>query len=464
MLEKIIIFTRYPLPGKTKTRLIPVLGAQGAADLQRRMAEHVIAEAKNLAARRGVALEICCEGGNEALFRKWLGNRFSYREQSAGDLGTRMDVAFKDAFLEGNKRVLLVGTDLPGLSDKILETALEDLQHHDAVLGPARDGGYYLVGLKQRVPSLFLGIPWGTQEVLAQTMEIVHRKGLSVKLLELLNDIDRPEDLEEWHNQRLEPQRPGWASRSSDAETSAGNAKKISVIIPTLNEAHNLAATLAYTREDENVDIILADGGSSDKTMEVALTHGVRVLQAPTCRAVQMNAGAEEASGEILVFLHADTRLPKGWANLVRSELGKPGVVGGAFALRLDEKAQWSHVIEALANFRSRRFDMPYGDQAIFVKADLFRKMGGFAELPIMEDFEFMRRVRNQGRISIIPEPVVTSARRWRESGVCWTTVVNQLVIIGYFLGISPHSLARLYHFKRKGIDRRRARRRKSFV
>ncbi len=87
---------------------------------------------------------------------------------------------------------------------------------------------------------------------------------------------------------------------------------------------------------------------------------------------------------------------------------------------------------------------MPYGDQAIFLKADLFREMGGFTDLPIMEDFEFMRRVRKHGSISIVPEPVVTSARRWRESGVCWTTAVNQFVIIGYYLGVSPYLLARL--------------------
>jgi rSAM/selenodomain-associated transferase 2 len=176
-----------------------------------------------------------------------------------------------------------------------------------------------------------------------------------------------------------------------------------------------------------------------------------------------MNAGAGEAYGEILLFLHADTRLPRKWANLVRAELDKPGVAVGAFSLRFDETARWSQAIERLANFRSRRLNMPYGDQAIFIRADLFRRMGGFLEMPIMEDFEFMRRVRKQGRISIIPEPVVTSARRWRESGVCWTTAVNQVVIMGYFLGVSPHLLARLYHFKARSTDRQGARR-KSFV
>lgn len=463
--EKIIIFTRYPEPGRTKTRLIPVLGAEGAADLQRRMTEHVLAQVQDLAARREVGLEICYEGGDEAFLRKWLGKRFSYCEQRAGDLGTRMHEAFKDAFLGGNDRVLLVGTDVPGLSDKLLETALEDLCYHDVVLGPARDGGYYLVGLKGPAPSLFSEIPWGTQEVLARTVGIARKNGLSVKLVEVMLDVDRPEDLEVWaRNQEVGHRDFTRLLQSFDSERHATTPAIISVIIPTLNEAHILATTLAGVREDENIEIIVADGGSSDDTMEVARTGNARSLQVPPCRAAQMNAGAREASGDLLLFLHADTRLPTGWANLVRKELDKPGVAGGAFNLGLDENSRWSQIIEGLANMRSRWLHMPYGDQAIFIGSDLFHRMGGFAEMPIMEDFEFVRRLRKRGRISIIPEPVVTSARRWRESGVWWTTAVNLAVIIGYFLGVPPRLLARLYHFKQRGSDPREVSRRKSFV
>jgi rSAM/selenodomain-associated transferase 2 len=218
----------------------------------------------------------------------------------------------------------------------------------------------------------------------------------------------------------------------------------ISVIIPTLNEARILAAALDTVRERENVEIIVVDGGSSDGTLNVVRAHSVRTLQAPACRAVQMNAGAKQARGDIFLFLHADTQLPRNWANLVCRELSKSGVAAGAFALKLDENSLWAQVVERLANLRSHRLHMPYGDQAIFLKGDLFRTMGGFAELPIMEDFEFMRRLGRKGSISIIPEPVVASARRWRESGIWRTTAVNQLVIIGYFLGVSPNLLARL--------------------
>jgi uncharacterized protein len=215
MKERIIVFTRYPEPGKTKTRLIPVLGAQGAANLHRRMTEHVIQQVKDLAARREVALEICYDGGEEALLSTWLGSRFSYSEQSVGDLGIRMHEAFKRAFLERSERVLLFGTDCPGLTDKLLEAALEDLRSCDVVLGPARDGGYYLVGLKRPIRSLFLDIPWGTHEALARTLDIVHRNGLSVNFVDLLVDVDRPEDLEEW-NKDQEPGHSGHGCNAVD--------------------------------------------------------------------------------------------------------------------------------------------------------------------------------------------------------------------------------------------------------
>ncbi|MGO9569654.1 MAG: TIGR04283 family arsenosugar biosynthesis glycosyltransferase [Desulfomonilaceae bacterium] len=463
--EKIIIFTRYPEPGKTKTRLIPVLGAEGAADLQRRMAEHVLAQAQDLAASREIALEVCYEGGDEALLSGWLGSGFSYCKQHTGNLGTRMHEAFKEAFLKGSERVLIVGTDCPGLTDNLLETAFEDLREHDVVLGPARDGGYYLIGLKRLSPSLFHDIQWGAHEVLGRTLDIARRNGLSWKLVELMDDIDRPEDLEEWdRNQKVSLHGLRRLSHSFESERHDATPAIISVIIPTLNEAHILAATLETVRETENVEIIVADGGSSDETIEVAGACNVRSLQVSACRAAQMNTGAKAACGGILLFLHADTRLPGNWASQVRSELEKPRVAGGAFSLKLDEDACWSEIIERLANIRSRRLHMPYGDQAIFIRAHLFHEMGGFAQLPIMEDFEFMRRLRKRGRISIVPEPVVTSARRWRESGVWWTTAVNQAVIIGYFLGVSPHLLARLYHFKSRSADHREVSRRKSFI
>jgi rSAM/selenodomain-associated transferase 2 len=187
------------------------------------------------------------------------------------------------------------------------------------------------------------------------------------------------------------------------------------------------------------------DGGSSDRTREEARAHCAVVIEAPMGRARQMNVGAQYASGEYLIFLHADTLLPENWAESVRQALKKTEVLGGAFSLRIDGHFFGLRIVEALANLRSHRFSMPYGDQAIFVRAMDFRELGGFPDIPIMEDFEFMRRLGRRGRVHILTERVVTSCRRWKTLGILRTTAINQAVILGYYLGVSPARLARFY-------------------
>jgi rSAM/selenodomain-associated transferase 1 len=195
--EKLIIFTRYPKARETKTRLIPVLGEKGAADLHRRMTMRIAEEARILQKIHPVSLEICYHGGTRSLMRQWLGPDYEYKPQVDGDLGDRMFSAFEEAFSSGMARVVLVGTDLPGLCCRIIESALHKLLSRDLVLGPATDGGYYLIGFNGRPNrTLFSGIPWGTPTVLEDTLRIAETHGLSMELLEPLKDVDRPEDLE----------------------------------------------------------------------------------------------------------------------------------------------------------------------------------------------------------------------------------------------------------------------------
>jgi rSAM/selenodomain-associated transferase 2 len=218
------------------------------------------------------------------------------------------------------------------------------------------------------------------------------------------------------------------------------------VIVPTLNEAQTLAQTLAAIRTATPVDIILVDGGSEDETTYIAKTFQVNVISAPPGRAGQMNRGARAATGDILLFLHADTCLPNHWDNWVRQTLNQPGVVGGAFNLRINGKGLGLRLVEWGVGVRSRLFQMPYGDQAIFLTATVFHELGGFPELPIMEDFKLIRQLKRQGTVAIAPAVVTTSSRRWRRFGVLRTTVINQVVVIGYLLRVSPQILFRLYH------------------
>jgi rSAM/selenodomain-associated transferase 1 len=202
MPECLIVFTRYPEPGKTKTRLIPLLGERGAASLQRQMAEHTLDQVRQLALRRPLAVEVYFTGGSHSLMQAWLGRDLCYRHQGGGDLGTRMLSGFSQAFDNQMTEAIIIGTDCPALTCLRMAEAFAALARHDLVLGPAADGGYYLIGLRRCIPELFTGIEWGSDHVLATTDAIAHRLGLSIYNLPCLPDVDRPEDLSIWENYR----------------------------------------------------------------------------------------------------------------------------------------------------------------------------------------------------------------------------------------------------------------------
>jgi rSAM/selenodomain-associated transferase 2 len=224
---------------------------------------------------------------------------------------------------------------------------------------------------------------------------------------------------------------------------------RISIIIPVLNEAATIRAAIDSTLPSRNVEVIVVDGGSRDATRQIAQRQGVQVITSAAGRAHQMNVGAQAATGEILLFLHGDTRLPAGFDQLIRAALQNPQATAGAFRLRINAPQRRFRWVEWGVDCRSALFHMPYGDQAIFLRRSVFQALGGFAELPIMEDFELMRRLRPLGLIVMIKANVITSARRWQRRGIVKTTLINQLMILGYGLGVSPERLAQLYRNRR---------------
>lgn len=219
----------------------------------------------------------------------------------------------------------------------------------------------------------------------------------------------------------------------------------ISVIIPVLDEERLIAEALASAHAGRNVQTVVVDGGSRDRTAAIATRQGATVIHSTPPRARQMNAGAGVATGDALVFLHADAALPAGFADEVRATLLLPGVAAGAFSLLIDSSRGSLRCIERAANWRARRLELPYGDQALFVGRSLFNSLGGFRELPIMEDFEFVRRLRRRGRVRVSPLVVRTSSRRWDALGAWRTTLINQAVIVGYLAGVQPARIARWY-------------------
>jgi rSAM/selenodomain-associated transferase 2 len=219
----------------------------------------------------------------------------------------------------------------------------------------------------------------------------------------------------------------------------------LSIIIPVLNEAKNIKATLRSTESDDCVEIVVADGGSEDNTVEIARHAGAKVVLSPPGRARQLNRGAAEAQGEVYLFLHGDTRLPDGYARFVRETMARDDIVAGAFRLAIDSPQKKFKWVAGAANLRSRFMRFPYGDQAIFLRSDLFRELGGFPQLPVMEDFCLVQSLRRQGRIHILDQQVVTSARRWLRLGVFRTILINQLMVVGFLLGLPLDFLAKIY-------------------
>jgi hypothetical protein len=223
-------------------------------------------------------------------------------------------------------------------------------------------------------------------------------------------------------------------------------ASLVSVVIPALNEERTLARTLAHLRLSEGMEVVVADGGSTDRTREIAREHGCAVVESPRGRARQMNAGARAATGDIFLFLHADCTLPAGAFEAIREALVRPGVVAGAFYLSIAHPALRFRLIEFFANIRSRLTRVPYGDQGLFLGREAFERVGGFPDIPFMEDIALGRILRRMGRIAFLRPPIGASARRWLREGALRTTLLDWRLALSYsLLRVPPERLAALY-------------------
>lgn len=223
----------------------------------------------------------------------------------------------------------------------------------------------------------------------------------------------------------------------------------ISIIIPTLNEQASLGLLLDTLQSYHGLEIIVADGGSNDNTLDIAKEYDVRAVSSEPGRGVQQNMGAKLASGEILLFLHCDTILPENFDKHIENLIDQPGTAAGAFRLKINANGAGFRLIEWGANLRSRLFKMVYGDQALFMYRKTFHRVGGFPGQLILEDVELVRRIKQIGRIQLAPVAVITSKRRWQRYGLLRTTLLNQVILIGNFFKVSPEKLGRLYYSKK---------------
>lgn len=227
---------------------------------------------------------------------------------------------------------------------------------------------------------------------------------------------------------------------------------RLSIVIPTLNEQANVALAVQRAWGLQPLEVIVADGGSTDETATIASAEGARVVHSSAGRGTQLNAGAIEASGDVLLFLHADTWLEPVAAQQIAAALTSPQTVWGAFYQAIDATGWKYRALERGNAYRARRIGLPYGDQAIFVRRQVFVAAGGFPDQPLMEDVDLSRRLRAQTMPALLDGPLHTSARRWQRQGVIRQTARNWAFLVLWRLGVSPTRLARWYRPHNSGV------------
>jgi len=223
----------------------------------------------------------------------------------------------------------------------------------------------------------------------------------------------------------------------------------ISVVVPVLNDADCLDRLCRRLKSLPHIrEVVVADGGSTDSLQKVVDIHDLVLVSSPMGRGIQMNRGAAIVKGGILWFLHADTLPEAGSTDEIIRRLEKEGTVGGAFRFSLSEPRRYGAMFEFFIGLRSKYLSMPYGDQGYFVRRRDFEEVGGFPEIPIMEDVEFLRRIKTRGRFQTLDLRIGISPRRWDREGVVKRTILNWTLMIRHKLGASPESLARSYPAK----------------
>jgi rSAM/selenodomain-associated transferase 2 len=223
----------------------------------------------------------------------------------------------------------------------------------------------------------------------------------------------------------------------------------ISIIIPILNEEKNISIALEnIERLDGEKEVIVVDGGSIDNTVDIAKKKGVMLLSSQKGRGCQMNKGAEAANGDMLLFLHADTKLPDNAILEINKVMKAPESIGGRFDVGFDDDRFVFKLIAFLMNWRSRLTGIFTGDQAVFIRKNIFKDIGGYLEIPLMEDIALSKKMKKRGKTACINDCIITSARKWKEEGIIKTILLMWFLRLLYFFKISPIFLSRIYYRK----------------
>jgi len=394
--ETLSIFVRYPVPGMVKPRLITALGQEGAAAIQRELTEHAVAIARSFIRRerpmRGI--EVRYTGASESAMRTWLGAGIRYAPQSDGDTGDRMIHAFNNAFEAGADTAAVLGVDCPGISESLLDDTFTALKRADIVIGPSRDGGYYLIGVSKKarfvaLPAMFTGVAWGAGYAFGDTLTTVRRLGLSYQILGRLEEIDHPDDL------------PIWERIHSTARIGAG-IPVITVVVPTLNNASTIDTVLDHLMQGDNVEIIMADSGSTDDTVFRAIARGISVVHAPGGMAAQLDAGIGAGTGDYVYIAFPDS-IPAGrFDDIIRDTLADPAVACGLFGHTTDSPNRIVRFIHRLAGFVPSCVLPRNVSGGLFFRSATLSRVGDISDMPDNTCVSMIRRFGRLGRVATV--------------------------------------------------------------
>ena len=452
----LIIFTREPEEGRTKTRLMPYFSPAQCAELHRCMLKDISKEMQKADADIFVAYT-CGDGpddpGEPAFLRSIVKRNTVFIRQRGEDIGSRMRNAFDDVLGSGYSKAVLIGTDIPGIRSETIDSALELLDSTDVVMGPTEDGGYYLIGMKSVHPEAFDVRTYGVSTVFDETIASIRKAGLSAGLVSAYPDIDTPEDLAGFR--RMMRRDPRLRRSYTGRFLAAGSG--ISVIVPVYNEASEIGRLtdqlMPYRNECE---IIMVDGGSTDGTAELIADmtgtgrdeSSIMLLKTAKGRAVQMNAGARASSGDILFFLHCDSTLPEKFTDEIRRVMSTYD--WGFFRLRFPSRNFFMLTNRLVSNLRASCRRLPFGDQGIFIDRELFFEAGMFPEIPLMEDYEFSMKMRRRSGVrgpGPAAKTIMTSDRRYGTG--TWSILRTEMHMWKlrylYRRGVSSDRLLRMY-------------------
>lgn len=441
----ICVFAKPPQAGDVKTRLIPLVGKDGAAALAEAFLLDTWAAVCDLSWARAI---IASTGTfdrplNQQAPEVWL--------QGDGDLGARLERILARA-LQGSSFALALGADSPGLPASHMERARLALAEADAVIGPCDDGGFYMLGLRRSPPGLLAGISWSQSNTFAQTLAKLEAAGLRVTVLEPWFDVDRPRDLARLRGlialgDLCAPKTAEVLNRLFAVKEEAV-PPRISVIIPVLNEREHLPRALDALRGQTWVhQVIVVDGGSTDDSWEwLQCQNCASALSAPRGKGIQLNAGAKAASGDVLLFLHGDCVLPADAGQQICRIIKEQDAAGGCFLVSFGESPPLSlRLVAAGINLRTRLTGTATGEQAIFARRQAFEEAGGCPDWPLFEDVDLVRRIKRRGRFAVVRSRVTVSPRRHLSSGVFKTVLLAYGLRLAFWAGASPFTLKRWF-------------------